>query len=613
MLMSFTAKSLVSGLAASSLWGGEQSSNGIPQGDAHISVPFQQIRRNGSSHLGTFDAPHLPTHIGDAPWDGIHSRDVSTMPNTGVIRKYDFSVSYADIAPDGVHKHGIVINGQYPGPLIEANWGDWIQVTVHNNLGDGDEGTTLHWHGLLQYQTEWMDGVPGVDSCPIPPGETFVYMFRADMYGTSVSYYSHRKKLYAGGAAGPMVIYGPPTADYDFDLGPILLSDWFHDEYYVLVEKVMTPSVEPLLPPQSNNNLINGFGIFDCADTTLPCDSGFNAAVFRFQSGKKYRLRLVNTGAEALQKFSIDGHTLTVIANDFIPINPYQTDSVTLAVGQRTDVIVEANSHSTDAVWMRANVGPGITNGGCSGNDPKRQEAVAIVFYEDADTSVQPTSSPNPDAALTYCGNDPLKDTTPLYPIRPDDNPEITAELQIQQLNNGTHNLWYFGGQSYRANYNEALLVQTVGGNLSYTEQSNVFNFGSNSSVRFVIYNRFPAPHPMHMHGHNMWVLAEGQGQWDGTVTNPDNPQRRDVHLLQPGSDENPTYIVVQIEQDNPGMWPFHCHIAWHVSAGLYLTMLERPDDVAKMQIPEENLRMCELWDAYTKRNVPDQIDSGLR
>ena len=65
----------------------------------------------------------------------------------------------------------------------------------------------------------------------------------------------------------------------------------------------------------------------------------------------------------------------------------------------------------------------------------------------------------------------------------------------------------------------------------------------------------------MHMHGHNMWVLAEGQGQWDGTVTNPDNPQRRDVHLLQPGTDENPTFIVVQIEQDNPGMWPFHCHI----------------------------------------------------
>jgi FtsP/CotA-like multicopper oxidase with cupredoxin domain len=44
----------------------------------------------------------------------------------------------------------LVINGQFPAPTIEANWGDTIQVTVQNNL---QEGTTLHWHGLLQMNT----------------------------------------------------------------------------------------------------------------------------------------------------------------------------------------------------------------------------------------------------------------------------------------------------------------------------------------------------------------------------------------------------------------------------------------------------------------------------
>jgi FtsP/CotA-like multicopper oxidase with cupredoxin domain len=44
----------------------------------------------------------------------------------------------------------LVINGAFPGPTIEANWGDTIQVTVHNTL---QEGTTLHWHGLLQTNT----------------------------------------------------------------------------------------------------------------------------------------------------------------------------------------------------------------------------------------------------------------------------------------------------------------------------------------------------------------------------------------------------------------------------------------------------------------------------
>src|SRR5437762_5379341 len=44
----------------------------------------------------------------------------------------------------------IVVNGGYPGPTIEADWGDWIQVTVHNKL---KEGTALHWNGLLQQKT----------------------------------------------------------------------------------------------------------------------------------------------------------------------------------------------------------------------------------------------------------------------------------------------------------------------------------------------------------------------------------------------------------------------------------------------------------------------------
>lgn len=53
---------------------------------------------------------------------------------------------------------------------------------------------------------------------------------------------------------------------------------------------------------------------------------------FRFKKGKVHRLRLINAGAEGLQRFSIDGHLLTVIANDFVPVQPYTTKVVTLGV-----------------------------------------------------------------------------------------------------------------------------------------------------------------------------------------------------------------------------------------------------------------------------------------
>lgn len=112
----------------------------------------------------------------------------------------------------------------------------------------------------------------------------------------------------------------------------------------------------------------------------------------------------------------------------------------------------------------------------------------------------------------------------------------------------------------------------------------------------------------MHLHGHNFWVLAEGTGTWDGTtIINAANPQRRDTQMVRAGG-----YLVIQIDQDNPGAWPFHCHIAWHVSAGLYITVLERPADIANLPIPSIMAQTCRDWAAYTNTTVVDQIDSGL-
>lgn len=84
---------------------------------------------------------------------------------------------------------------------------------------------------------------------------------------------------------------------------------------------------------------------------------------------------------------------------------------------------------------------------------------------------------------------------------------------------------------------------------------------------------------------------------WDGTVTNPSNPARRDVAQLQANS-----YIVLQWDQDNPGIWPLHCHIAWHLSAGFVWSVLERPDDlVNNMDIPDVMSQTCDNWDKWSK------------
>lgn len=490
--------------------------------------------------------------------------------------------------------------------------GDWIQVTVHNGLGEEEnEGTSMHWHGFLQKESQWMDGVPGVQQCPIPPGESFTYRFRAEQYGTTW-YHSHYSAQYSGGAAGPLIVYGPDSSSYDIDIGPVMVSDWYHSQYYDAVKQTMQAvpaGASPPPPPQSDNNLIQGFGEFDCSLTDKPCIADAGVAKFKFTAGKKHRLRLINSGSEAMQRFSIDGHKMTIIAHDFVPVEPYEVTALTLGVGQRADVVVEATGKPTDSFWMRSEIGLDA----CNIFNENASEALAVVLYDSADPMAVPSSTAQPDAKLTSCTNDDISVGLPLQNILPDPNPSVTTEFYVDNLYNGTHYLWHFGGESYRADFNDALLMQIQQGNAEFGPQSNVHDFGSNKSVRFVVYNKIPAPHPMHLHGHNFWVLADGVGTWDGTIANPNNPQRRDVHILQPAQGSTPGYMVVQIELDNPGLWPFHCHIAWHVSAGLYLNVLERPDDIKNLQIPGSIGDQCKSWGDYTATHSVDQIDSGLK
>lgn len=167
---------------------------------------------------------------------------------------------------------------------------------------------------------------------------------------------------------------------------------------------------------------------------------------------------------------------------------------------------------------------------------------------------------------------------------------------------------------TFRANYNSPTLLMAKLGTTTYPSESNVHDFGSAKSIRMVVYNHaLTGAHPMHIHGHNYYVLAVGSGTWDGTVTNPSNPQRRDVQLLPNAvSATEPSYMVVQIDQ-NPGVWPFHCHIAWHVSAGLYVNVLEAPRKIEhEMRVPGIMAQTCRDWSAWTGENIPDEIDSGL-
>lgn len=276
-------------------------------------------------------------------------------------------------------------------------------------------------------------------------------------------------------------------------------------------------------------------------------------------------------------------------------------------IGQRTDVLVKANLPATSAVFMRSDI-----SATCSlANQP---HALAAIYYNKADTTKTPTSVATPYDD-SKCTNDPLSKTVPFFPFPATSKPATTQEIVITLGKNDSGNtVWKMNGQSFRANYDHPILILANKGNTSYPDdpQWNVYNFGNNNSVRIVVKNEFGAAHPMHLHGHNFNVLAEGVGQWDGTIAHIQNTQRRDVQLVQGGSADAPGYIVVQYNTDNPGVWPFHCHIAWHVSGGLYINTMEQTDLIKKRVIPEIMAQTCRDWQDYSGHNPVLEIDSGL-
>jgi len=71
-------------------------------------------------------------------------------------------------------------------------------------------------------------------------------------------------------------------------------------------------------------------------------------------------------------------------------------------------------------------------------------------------------------------------------------------------------------------------------------------------------------------------------------------------------------YLVWQADADNPGSWPFHCHIAWHASTGWSFDVREQPNQIQNLNIPDSSYRLCQDWQAFAATGEVDQIDAGL-
>ncbi|CZR67928.1 related to laccase precursor [Phialocephala subalpina] len=492
-------------------------------------------------------------------------------PDTGVVVEYWFELVNSTLAPDGVERTTLTVNGTFPGPTIIANWGDTVKVHLYNGLQNN--GTSLHFHGIRQNYTNQNDGVASITQCPTAPGDSITYEWRALQYG-STWYHSHYSLQAWDGVLGGIIINGPATANYDEDLGNLFLNDWSHE-----TADVEYLSAELNGPPTLDNGLINGTNVYG--------DLGqrFNVT---FSAGATYRIRLVNAAIDTHFKFMIDNHNLTVISADLVPIVPYDTQVLSIGMGERYDIVVTA-SETSGNYWLRA-----IAQVACSEND-NPDNIKGIVMYDSTNTT-EPNSS-----AYDYDDNCDDEDLSNLVPYLALDASAATVEddeavtISTVSTDIGTVGYWYMGGTTFLVDWSNPTLEQILDG-ANFTTQDHVIEVDdADEWVYFVIDTTNAQPHPIHLHGHDFYILAQGDGTFSNDTTlNLTNPPRRDVAML-PGAG----YLVIAFVTDNPGAWLMHCHIGWHTDEGLALQILERKSEIPALIDTDVLNSTCAAWDAY--------------
>ncbi|KAH8104295.1 Cu-oxidase-domain-containing protein [Phellopilus nigrolimitatus] len=491
----------------------------------------------------------------------------------------------ANLAPDGVNRSTTVVDGQFPGPLITANVGDQFMLNVVDKLTNPNmfRSTSIHWHGLFQAHTPEMDGVAFVGQCPIVPDQSFLYNFQAPGQSGTYWYHSHLANQYCDGLRGPLVIYDPEDPlKYLYDIDDattiITIADWYHE---LSTQLFPNPGKNP---PNPDSTLINGLGRW--ANATGPPTP---LAVVRAQPGKRHRFRIISTSCFPPFLFSIDQHNLTVIETDGVETQPYTIDTIQIEAAQRYSVIVTADKPVAN-YWIRAipvnGDGNPTTVGGVNS---------AILRYDGA-----PAADPNSTAVANPVQLNEA-DVIPLinpgapglpFPGGADVNLVLTIGKDAVSGNFTINNVSFISPAI-------PVLLQILSGAVSagsILPNTSVYSLPPNKTIEVSFPGAFP--HPMHLHGHNFDIVRVA----GSSTYNYVNPIRRDV-LSVGGPTDNVTFRFVT---NNPGPWFLHCHIDWHLTAGLALVFAEDAPDIPIVDPP--NTQWEELCPLYAQLDP----DGGL-
>ncbi|EIM85733.1 laccase [Stereum hirsutum FP-91666 SS1] len=488
------------------------------------------------------------------------------------------------IAPDGYSRDTVLAGGTFPGPLITGLKGAEFKLNVHDDLTDTNgmlTPTSIHWHGLFQHTTNYDDGPAFVTQCPISPGHSFLYDFKAPGQSGTYWYHSHLGNQYCDGLRGAFVIYDPQDPhrslyDIDNESTVITLADWYH---YLSLN---APAI-----PAPNSTLINGLGRYKGGPSSP-------IAVVNVAFGLRYRFRLVSISCDPNFVFSIDGHSMTIIEVDGSNVVPLVVDSIQIYAGQRYSFILHANQKINN-YWMRAlpNEVNATTSGGINSavlryigaplRDPTTNQTATVLPM--VETNLHALENPSAPGAHTPGGAD------------------INYNLNVTF--DGAHGQFDVNGVPF-VPPTVPVLLQILSGAQRAQDllpAGSIYSLAPNKSVELVIPGgAVGGGHPVHLHGHTFSVVRSA----GNSSYNWDNPVKRDVVNI--GTTVN-DQVTIRFFTDNPGPWFLHCHIDWHLNAGFAAVFAEDVQDVPLVDpTPAAWKDLCPIFNSTTPGPTPAAV-----
>ena len=573
-------------------------------------------RRRFLHYAGTFSI--MAGFAGIAPAYALQQTGIQAGNRQETIPDINLLIRWDRIDVGGREGRAITLNGSIPGPIVRLKEGKDAVIHVTNEL---DEDTSIHWHGILLPAE--MDGVPGVSFPGIKPGQTFTYRYPVKQSGT-YWYHSHSGVQEQSGHYGPLIIDPAEPEPFEYDREyVVMLSDWtFEDpkkvflklkkmsDYYNFQRRTVgdffSDISEKGFGPTMSDRL--AWGRMRMSPTDIADVTGYTYTYLMnglspsanwtglFKPGERIRLRFINGSAMSYFNIRIPGLKLSVIQSDGQNIKPVEVEEFQIAVAETYDVIVNPGQDSAYTIFAESMdrsgyaLGTLATQPGMAAPIPALRERPLRTMTDmgmpmekmdnmkgmemnnnDAESSqnshhhhgsmnmeageivarhgpdhhgpgntsiamVERNRLGEPGTGLEDVGHrvlvyTDLKSLDTKYTKRKPDR-----EIELHLTGNMEHYMWSFDGKKF-------------------SEVKGPIPFKYGERVRLTMVNDTMMEHPIHLHG--MWmVLDNGNGAH--------NPRKHTISV------KPAERLSVEIDADAPGNWAFHCHLLYHMEAGMF-------------------------------------------